>query len=147
MVGDEMDYGTFALNLAAHRHHAGREHDAPLPLEHRGPDHQVGDAGLVLDSYEHDALRGSGSLPDQDEASRLQPPPVLRRHRLGTGDDPPPGQIGPEKFDRMAAQAEADVPVVLDDFAAGGHGPDGDVGFVEFGHRSGLAFGGGGPEL
>jgi hypothetical protein len=47
----------------------------------------------------------------------------------------------------MPAQAETDVPIVLDDFAAGGHGPDGDVGLVEVGHRPGLAFGGGRPQF
>jgi hypothetical protein len=47
----------------------------------------------------------------------------------------------------MPAQAEADMPVVLDDFAAGRHRPDGDVGFVELGHRPGLAFGGGRPKF
>jgi hypothetical protein len=33
LVGDEMNHRAFALDLSAHRHHAGREYDPPLALE------------------------------------------------------------------------------------------------------------------
>ena len=38
------------------RKHAGGQDDAAILLEHLRPDDEVGDAGLVLDGDEHDAL-------------------------------------------------------------------------------------------
>ena len=101
MVGDEVDHLAFALDLAAYRHHARGQHDTPLAFKQRRPDHQVGDTGLILDRDEHDALGGSRPLPDQDQPCGLQPSPVPRCHRLRAGDDAPPGEVGPEKLDRM----------------------------------------------
>ena len=87
LMGDEMDDLALALDAAAHGDHAGAQHDAAVFLEHLRPDHQVGDAGLVLDRDEHDALGDAGPLADQHEAGRLQPAPVAGVHRLGAGDD------------------------------------------------------------
>jgi hypothetical protein len=61
------------LDAALHRDHAGGENDPALAFVERGPDHQVGDAGFVLDGNEHDTLCGSRLLTYQDQAGRRQP--------------------------------------------------------------------------
>jgi hypothetical protein len=49
MVGHEMDNLALALDATLHGDHAGRQDDAPLAFVQGWPDHQVGDAGLVVD--------------------------------------------------------------------------------------------------
>ena len=66
MIGHEMDDVALALDAALHGDHAGRENDATLAFIKRRPDHQVGDAGLVLDGDKHDALRRPWLLTHQD---------------------------------------------------------------------------------
>ena len=60
-------------------------------LEHLRPDDEIGDAGLVLDGDEHDALGRARPLADQHEAGGLEPAAVAGLHRLGAGDDAPCG--------------------------------------------------------
>src|SRR5271170_2868669 len=45
---DEVDDLALPLNAATHCDHAGAHHDAAEFLKHLGPDHQVGDPGLVF---------------------------------------------------------------------------------------------------
>ncbi len=83
---DEMDHRAFALDFAAHRHHACREYNASLSFEQRGPDHQVSDTGLVLD--------GDGRSQTSELAADPRPwhrmfrlvstigGPLSRRHRF-----------------------------------------------------------------
>ena len=68
---DEVDHLALSLDASAHGDHAGAHHDAAKLLEHLRPDHQVGDAGLVLQGDEHHALGAAGPLPNKDEARRL----------------------------------------------------------------------------
>jgi hypothetical protein len=68
MVCDEMDDFALALDAALHSDHARRQDNAPLAFIEGRPDHQVGDAGLVLDGDEHDALGGSRLLTHRDQA-------------------------------------------------------------------------------
>lgn len=49
MPGDEMHHLAFPLDPALHADHAGGQDDATLPLEHLRPDHEIGDAGFILD--------------------------------------------------------------------------------------------------
>ena len=88
------------------------------------PDDQVGDAGLVLDGDEHDALgaspasgapargrRWSSQLPSLARIASAQV--TMRRRR----------EVRAQEGDRMLAQRQADMAVVLDHLAAGGHRP------------------------
>jgi hypothetical protein len=77
LVCDEMDDFALALDAALHGDHAGGEDDAAPALVERRPDHQVGDAGLVLDGDEHDALGGSRLLAHQHQTGGGQPFVVL----------------------------------------------------------------------
>ena len=49
-----------ALNDAVYGHQAGAHDDLALFLEHVGPDDEIGDAGLVFDGDEDDALGAAG---------------------------------------------------------------------------------------
>src|SRR5947209_17956871 len=57
----------FPLDATVNRHHAGREDNAALLLVETWPDHQVGDAGFVLDGDEQHAFGGSRHLPHQHQ--------------------------------------------------------------------------------
>src|SRR5665213_607802 len=48
LVGDQVDDLALSLDAALHRDHSSRENDPTLSFIERWPDHQVGDAGLVL---------------------------------------------------------------------------------------------------
>jgi len=90
-----MNHLAFPLDPAVDRHHAGTEHDPARPLEQLWPDDNIGRAGFVLDGDEHRALRRARPLAHQHQAGGHQPSRVARRHRLGTGDDPAAGKVGP----------------------------------------------------
>jgi hypothetical protein len=49
LVGDKVYDIALPLDAALHGDHARGQDDAALAFIERGPDHQVGDAGLVLD--------------------------------------------------------------------------------------------------
>ena len=68
LVGDDVDDEALALDPAAHLQELRRHDDAAVPLEHLGPDHDVDDAGLVLEREEDHALGGARALPHQHEA-------------------------------------------------------------------------------
>ena len=84
-VGDDVDDEALALDFAAHLQELRRHHRAAVLLEHLGPDHDVDDAGLVLERDEDHALGGAGALAHQHEARHADAParqplvPVLRR--------------------------------------------------------------------
>jgi hypothetical protein len=100
---------------------ARKDHPA-LPFEEFLPDHEIGDAGLVLDGDEDDAFGRAQHLPQ--EACCLKPPSVARLHRLGAGDYVLVAKVSAQEGDRMAAQAQAHMAIVLDHFAASGHRPE-----------------------
>src|ERR1700730_2633028 len=56
-MSDEMDDLARALDAAVDRHHPCRKDHPALPFIKLRPDHEIGDAGLVLDGDEHDAFR------------------------------------------------------------------------------------------
>ena len=129
-VGDPVDHDmhhlTLALDPARHGDHAGGEDDAAMLLEDLLPDDEIGDAGLVLEGDEHDAPRRSRSLAHQHDPGRLHPSPVAGRHGVGAGDDAALAQLGPQEGDRVAAQRQADMAVVLHHLGPGRHRPQGD---------------------
>jgi len=55
-MGDKMDDLALALDGAVDRHHPGRKDYAALPFIEFWPDHEIGDASLVLDGDEDDAF-------------------------------------------------------------------------------------------
>ena len=67
-------------------------------------------------------------------------------HGLGAGDDAPGAQIGAQEGDGMLAQREAEMAIVLDHLAAGGHRPERDGGLIDLRQRFGLARRGGGEQ-
>ena len=88
-----MHHLAFALDAAANGQHARGQDDAPELFEDLEPDHDIGDAGLVLQRDEHDALGRSGALADQHEARGLHPPAIAGIHGFIAGDDPPAPQV------------------------------------------------------
>ena len=141
-----MDHLALALDAPAHRQHARGHDDAAVLLEDLRPDHEVGDAGLVLQRDEQHALGRAGPLADQHDAGGLQPAAVAGAHGLGTGDDPPAPQVLAQEGDRMLPQRQAEMAVVRDDLAAGGHRPKRDGRLLGLGHDPRLAGRGGGEE-
>ena len=82
-----MDDFALALDASPDTKHAGREHNTAESLKDLGPDHEIGDARLVLDGDEHDAFGTSRTLTNQNEASGFQPAAVAGFHGFGTSHD------------------------------------------------------------
>lgn len=61
---------SLALHPALHAEHAGTEKQRPVLFEHFLPDHDIGDAGLVLHGDKHDALGRTRALAHQDQTGR-----------------------------------------------------------------------------
>src|ERR1700730_14718020 len=144
MLGDKVNDLALALDAAVDRHHPGRNDHPALLLEHLRPDHEIGDAGLVLDGDEHDAFRRARHLPHEHEAGGLEPAAVAGLHRLGARDDALAAQVSAQETDRMVSQGQPYMTIILDHLAAGGHGAERHRRFAEFRHGFGLA-GRGGP--
>ena len=146
MTRHEMHHLPFPLNPPADRKQAGGQHGAAVLLEDLRPDDEIGDAALILDRDEHHAFGRSRHLPHQDEAGGFEPAAVARRHRLGAGDDPPACEVSAQERQRMGAERQADMAVVLDNIAAGLHGAQRDGRLVDLRHGPRFARGGGGEE-
>src|SRR5258708_16195980 len=63
-----MDDAFLALQAPPAIEQGGAERGPAEAFERRGPDDQIGDAGLVLDRDEDDAVGAARALPDQHEA-------------------------------------------------------------------------------
>lgn len=138
-------FSRICAGAGADGHHAGAHYAAEL-LEHLWPNHEIGDAGLVFQRDEHDALGAARALPDEHEARGLEPAAVARLHGFGACDDTARDQVVAQERDRMAAQRQADMTIVLDPLAAGRHRPERDGGLVDLGDRFIVASGGGREE-
>ena len=112
---DEMHHGSLALDAPAHGEQPRPEQDAPLALVELGPDDDIGDAGLVLERDEKDALGGAGPLAREHEPGYGQDAAIGRVHRVGAGDDAAACQIGAQEGDRVPPQRQARVPIVRGD--------------------------------
>lgn len=82
LVRYEVNHLTFPLHAAVDGHHACAEDHAALPFVQRCPDHQVRDAGLVLDGDEHDALGGARLLAYQHQTGDREPSAIPGSHGL-----------------------------------------------------------------
>src|SRR3954447_984329 len=81
---DDVDHPVVlvALDDPVDRHQPGTHDDLALFFEYVGPYDEVGDAGLILDGDEHDALGAAGPLPDQHQPRDRQAFAVLNRFEL-----------------------------------------------------------------
>src|SRR5512146_2960865 len=122
-LDDQMDDLALALDAAFDRNHPRREDDAAIALVDFRPDHEIGDAGLVLDGDEDDAAGCAGPLAYENEPRCAGPTPIARADRRGAGDDLLDGEIRAQEGDGMAAQGEARRGIILDDFPACRHRP------------------------
>jgi hypothetical protein len=67
-LGDQMGDRAIALDPAGHAHEPPGDHRLAKGLVDLLPDHDIGCAGLVLQSEENDARRRAGALPGDDKA-------------------------------------------------------------------------------
>src|SRR5271165_556999 len=117
-LGDDMDNALFALQFSGAAQQGGAQRGAPETLEDRRPDNQIGDPGLVLDRDKDDAVGTAGTLADQDDPGDRQPSFDRQMDEVGGGDQPLAGELGAQKRQRMALQAQAGGGVILDDMLA-----------------------------
>src|SRR5271170_6796818 len=103
VVNDEVHDVAFTLNTTADSKHGGGEDCAAMLFEDLGPDDEVGDAGLILQSDKDHALGRARFLPDENEPRRLKPASVACLHGLGAGDDALCPEVGAEKSHRVSA--------------------------------------------
>src|SRR5689334_24722284 len=82
-----MDDILMALHPAMHRHEPRAHYYLALALKHVGPDHRVGDAGLVLDGHEYNALRRARTLAHQHDASNTHACPVAALLEIGAREN------------------------------------------------------------
>lgn len=85
------------------------ESDAAESLEDLLPDNDVGDARLVLERDEHDALGRAGSLSDEHDAGDVDSTPVAQGDSLRAGQDALARELAAQEGERMPAQREADM--------------------------------------
>jgi hypothetical protein len=134
-----VDHLALPLDAAAHGDHAGAHHDAAKRLKHLRPNHQVGNPGLVLQSDEHHAFGAAGPLPNKHETRRLKPTLVARVHGLSAGDNAARGKIVTQEGNRVLAERQTHMAVILHHFTACGHRAECDYGFFNLGRGLVLA--------
>ena len=64
MLGDDMDDIRLALDITLNVDQPRRHDNLSVLRHHLGPDHKVGDAGLILQRDEADAFRAAWALAD-----------------------------------------------------------------------------------
>ena len=74
-----------ALDAAPDPDEPGAHHHPAVLLQHLRPDDDIGDAGLVLDGHEDDALGGARALAHQHHAARRHEPAVAHGTDLLAG--------------------------------------------------------------
>ncbi len=120
-VGDDVDDALLALQFAGAAQQGRAQRGAAEALEDLRPDDQVGDPGLVLDGDENDAVGAPRPLPDQHDPGDRKPAVDRQTGKIGGGDQTLAGELGAQKGQRMALQAEAEAAVILDDVLAERH--------------------------
>ena len=110
-----MDDAFLVLQFAGAAQESGAERGAAEAFEDGRPDDQIGDAGLVLDGDEDDAVGAARTLPDQHDPGDREPPVDRQMGELGGGDQALAGKLGTQKGERVALQGEAEACIILDD--------------------------------
>ena len=124
-VGDEMDDVGGALDAAPDHGEARAEHCLAVALQHTGPDHDVHDAGFVLQRHEDDPAGAAGALTDQHQAGGGRALPVPGAGDCLGRERAPLRQAGAQEGERVCPEREPERPIVLDDLLAGRHGGQG----------------------
>src|SRR5205085_7648774 len=114
-VGDDMDDAFLALQFAGAAQESGAERGAAKAFEDGGPDDQVGDAGLVLDGDEDDAVGAARTLPDQHDPRDREAPINRQMGELSSGNQALASEFAAQKGERVALQGEAEARIILDD--------------------------------
>src|SRR5207302_1781117 len=78
--------GFLALQFPGAAQESGAERGAAEAFEDGGPDDQIGDAGLVLDGDEDDAVGAAWTLPDQHDPRDREPPVNRQMGELSSGN-------------------------------------------------------------
>ena len=122
LLGDEMDHDALRRCTAAPCRDAqqARAHDdAAIGFEDLGPDHEIGDAELVLQGDEHHARGGARPLAHQHQPGHAEEVAV-RGPRAASSECamPPLRQRRPQQLQRMGAQRHRDGRVVVDHLLA-----------------------------
>ena len=84
--GHHMDDLHVALHMPLDCQQPGLHDGLAVVRHHLGPDDKIGDAGLVFEGDEADALGAARPLPDQDQARKLDLLPVAAAPEIGGRD-------------------------------------------------------------
>src|SRR5271163_2037368 len=103
MMGDKVHDFALTLNTTADSKHGGAEDGAAMLFENLGPDHEIGNAGLILQGDEYDTLGRARPLSDKNKPRDLKPASVAGLHGFATGDDALCPEVGTKKTQRMSA--------------------------------------------
>src|SRR5207302_6585725 len=99
----------------------GAERGAAKAFEDSGPDDQIGDAGLVFEGDEDDAIGAARALPDQYETGDREAPVNGQGGEIGGGGEALRFQFGAQKGERVALYRQTGRRVILDDMLAQRH--------------------------
>ena len=126
-----MDHRLVVLDDAVNRHQARSHHHLALGGKGVGPDHEVGDSGLVLERDEAHPLGASRSLANEDQPGKADPPPIAHRAKRVGGDETTFCIMVAKELHRMRLQAQPDGLVVADHMLGERH--RGELGRLGFG--------------
>ena len=109
-AGDDVDHLAFPLEAAGHAKHASPQHDAAEPVENLRPDHEIGDAGFILDGDEDHPLGRARTLAHQNKARRLHPAAIGAGDGIPARNETSLAQVFPQgrRADGRAASARHD---------------------------------------
>src|SRR5437764_7136111 len=97
-----MDDAFLALQAAAAIEQGRAERGTAEAFERRGPDDQIGDAGLVLERDKDNAVGAARALPDQDEPGNRNTAVDRQGGEIGGLHEAFLREFGAEKGERVA---------------------------------------------
>src|SRR5437868_12033031 len=97
-----MDDAFLALQAAAAIEEGRAERGAAEAFERRGPDNQIGDAGLVFEREKDNAVGAARALPDQHEPGDRDMAVDRQGGEVAGGDEAFLREFGAEKGERVA---------------------------------------------
>ena len=116
-----MDDAFLALQAAAAIEEGRAKRGAAEAFERRGPDNQIGDAGLVLKRDKDNAVGAARALADQDEPGNRDMAIDRQGGEVAGGDEAFLRELGAEKGERVAFYRQPQCRVILDDMLAERH--------------------------
>lgn len=103
MAGNEVTHLALTLPWAVNRQEPRLEQNRALPLSNALPKYHLNGPGLVFQRDEDDPVGGHGLLANGDDAAAANEAPIGHLVQLSRGLKPPPGQLWPQKSERMMA--------------------------------------------